>query len=51
MSLSVQNKFETLNLKFTVDIVPEKKLIWLLPVLLQGTVLEQNHNKKMFQRE
>ena len=26
MSLSVQNKFETLNLKFTVDIVPEKKI-------------------------
>ena len=26
MSLSVQNKFETLNLKFSVDIVPEKKI-------------------------
>lgn len=26
MSLSVQNKFETLNLKFTVDIMPGKKL-------------------------
>ena len=52
MSLSVQNKFETLDLElFTVDIVPGKKLIWLLAILPQGTVLEQNHHKKMFQRK
>ena len=53
MSLSVQNKFETLNLKFTVDILPEKKINMVISdtILFSSIVLEQNHNKKMFQRK